>query len=225
MADLLHKTIFFDLDGTLISLKNRYIKLFQDFLRSPKAQISSDEYWNLKRLGKSDYDILSGLNENTLTINIAKRLKHIEDKKYLSLDKLHPHTKKILLSLKNYKLTLITMRKNVHNLRDELNNLEINHFFDEVISGKLFDNNQVNGRVVLIRKANNFSPNFSIFVGDTEVDYKIAERLKIPCVLVTYGLRSVNFLKNNCPNVQLANSPLELLKKIKYLEADRNRQK
>ena len=225
MADLLRKTIFFDLDGTLISLKNRYIKLFQDFLISPQAQISSDEYWNLKRLGKSDHDILSGSNQNTININIAKRLEYIEDKKYLSLDKLHPHTKKILLSLKNYKLTLITMRKNDHNLRDELNNLEINHFFDEVISGQLFDNDHVDGRLALIRKANNFSPNFSIIVGDTEVDYKIAERLKVPCVLVTYGLRSVNFLKKNCPNVQLANSPSELLNKIKYLETYGNRQK
>src|SRR3990167_5376708 len=136
MTESQRKSIFFDLDGTLISLKNRYIKLFQDFLRSPETEITPDDYWNLKRLGKNDYEILSAKDEKKLIIKIATRVRHIEDKKYLNLDKLHPHTKKILLSLKNYKLTLITMRKNSRNLRYELNTLKINKFFDEVINGQ-----------------------------------------------------------------------------------------
>ena len=53
----------------------------------------------------------------------------------------------------------------------------------------------------------------SIFIGDSEVDIKTAENIKIPCISVLWGYRNKELLTNAGGNI-FANTPEDIIKII-----------
>ncbi|EHL20221.1 hypothetical protein HMPREF9628_00066 [Peptoanaerobacter stomatis] len=53
----------------------------------------------------------------------------------------------------------------------------------------------------------------SVYIGDSEVDILTAKNSSLPCISVSWGFRSKEFLKKNGANI-IIDSPLELLKYI-----------
>ena len=130
------RTIFLDLDETLIDTSERHYRVYCDIidilnLENIKSKV---EFWNLKREGTSTVEILDGIDKKILNKFNKLWIKNIESKKYLSYDKLFDNTSKLLSLLNNESLIALTMRNNRENLIWELKKLGIYNKFKSILS-------------------------------------------------------------------------------------------
>ena len=109
------KNIFLDLDGTLLDIESRYVNLFNYMSKIYKInKISSSDFWQHKRNGKTNIQILSQLGYDK---NLSNRFHNnwvslIEEYFWLGFDKLQIDTVEFLntLNKKNFYTYLITGR-------------------------------------------------------------------------------------------------------------------
>jgi len=78
--------VIFDLDGTLINVRERLYSLHLFF--SNKYNLKTmpiNKYWKCKRAGLSEKNIMKMINSNSSLINkyVNERLDHIKDDQYL----------------------------------------------------------------------------------------------------------------------------------------------
>ena len=206
--------IFFDFDDTIISTKSRQYKVFQLLFKQLQItnNFSEEEFWNLKRSGQSSLDLLSTIDNNKKKLFKKEWLKLIEEKKYLKYDKLIPNLKKILKNLsKNNNIYLLSCRQKRKNLIWELNQLTLKNYFKDIIISSPIDREK--GKINQIKKIIN-KKNKNYLIGDTEVDILAARSFDFPCLSVTWGIRSADFLEKFSPDY-LINQPDEILKLIK----------
>lgn len=134
------KIVIFDLDGTLIDIKNRYFRVFNDFitLNGSKKKYTVEEYIVDRIKFVSDTEILRrviGFEEAAVEeFNVFKH-NHIEDLKYLEFDTIKPHVKDLLKILKDqgFRVELLTARRNYKNLILQLRNMDLIRYFDNVL--------------------------------------------------------------------------------------------
>src|SRR5260221_12013965 len=123
-------TIFFDLDGTILNIKKRYISVAKESLelvfKNSKLNIN---YWFLKRKGKLEKSIVPFLSSVQFKEYQEYRLKFLEDEKYLGLDTLNPSVIKMLKNLKGHVLILATLRKDRNLLLEQLKDLNLVDYF------------------------------------------------------------------------------------------------
>lgn len=74
------------------------------------------------------------------------------------------------------------------------------------------------GSLDLIKEVSGLDISEVIFVGDTEVDIATAKELGVPCILVTYGFRTKEFLSELKPEY-LVDSPIEIVDIIKGINS------
>ncbi|HEU25004.1 hypothetical protein [Athalassotoga sp.] len=207
--------IIFDFDGTLIDVWERYHRIFIEFW---KIDFEIDYFKTLKWRYSDEHFILKDLNvpftekdfENYKNFKSQK----LEDKSYLSLDKLIINTKDLKNIREDY--LILTIRKNKENFYWQIKTLNLYQFFEGkcVIlepkgvdvkkewlykNIKTFDNNQIN------------------IVGDSENDLKMVEvsknvDVKINIYLVRSGLRDPEkIIKENNLNAQIVKDVNEFL--------------
>ena len=117
--------IFLDLDGTLLDIESRYVNLFQYMSKIYKInKISSSDFWQHKRNGKTNIQILTQLGYDN---NLSNRFHNhwvslIEEYFWLGFDKLQVDTIEFLnnLNKKNFYTSLITGRNNRPSLLQQL---------------------------------------------------------------------------------------------------------
>jgi len=204
------KSIFFDLDGSILDVWNRLYFLYKDLMvELDQKVIPKKDYIDLKKNKINEKEIVRRTCENKEIIKkyFTKRNKLIEDKKYLKHDKLVPNFVKTILKLKkkNY-IILTTFRKNKSNLLDQLIKLRIKKFFDDIIvvKGGLLKSK-------FIKKNRFFDRENSIVIGDTGDDILTAKQLFVPIIAVTYGVRSEKILKSKKPDY-MVNEISDILK-------------
>jgi len=216
------RTIFFDLDDTLIDTSERHYKVYTDILDfyGIHNTLSKEEFWEQKRNGKKTAKILpKNSSKKFIQKFINEWLIRIEEKRYLEYDILLPESMNILSILGDKAdLILVTLRNNKENLLWELNNFGLADYFKEILIDSPL---KVKNKTLLIKdyiEKNSINGSF-IFVGDSEVDISSGKELGMLTIAVTYGIRSKEFLEKLEPDFCLDNLS-ELLKILKKVDDD-----
>lgn len=205
--------IFFDLDGPILDVSERYYRVFLEICKGD-AKLNKKEFWELKRQKTSWSEILEYAK---LVMEEEKFLRgwmrYIEMKRYLVLDKIKPHTKKILNSLrKKYTLYLISLRQSKKNLYWQAKKFKVEKYFEKVIHCRHTFDKPWREKARLIKE--NLAPGEDAFiVGDTEVDIRAAKLARIKSVGMTNGIRTKEILLKENPDF-LATGIDELLQII-----------
>ncbi|MAL41483.1 HAD hydrolase-like protein [Thalassospira sp.] len=181
----------FDLDGTLITARQRQMTLLQAIARSFDVKLDCRVIWHKKREGFSTQKALEdvGLSQAKATEISHAWLKDIEAPFWLSLDTLFPNTLGVLESFRGSggKLILLTARQNRLLLLQQLLRLGIHRYFDDIECVSPF--------AAVDEKAGVLSSqDVDCFVGDSETDFSAAQKAGIPFYAVSTGQRSSTFL-------------------------------
>lgn len=201
------KTIFIDLDGTILDVSDRIYQLYKDILKKHnKKFLGKNTYLKLKREKTSISKILKESNSENILPDYKKEWnKLIEKPHYLKLDKITLPKRQTLISLKkDYKLILVTLRNNQKEFFNQLKRKKIDKIFDNILifSGK-FQHSKWRVKLNLLKKEQ-FNKN-SVIVGDTETDILAGRCLGIKTIAVINGMRSKRFLKEYKPNILIKN--------------------
>ena len=163
-------TLFIDLDGTILDVSKRIYYVYRDILKKKNEKyLSQKDYLRLKR-GKIPIEKILGKTKAENTSFQFKRCwrKEIEKPHYLSLDRLHRKTKKILaLFKKDHRIVMITLRNHPRNLIKQLKKQSIYTLFDEILlipKESFVPKWKI--KYKLIKKYGNYNKK-SIIIGDT----------------------------------------------------------
>ncbi len=200
-------TIFLDLDGTLLETRYRQYEVLSSVCKD-LLKISVEEFWNKKREGKTNENILRELSVDERKIEKYKAYwrENIESEESLSKDFLFEFS---IPALQRWKirgkvLHLVTMRSNEKNLFWQIERLNINHFFESVI---VCSHRECKSEVI---KRNLFVNRVTaVVIGDTEKDIEAGRNLDILTVAVLSGIRNYDVLKSYYPDIIL-NSVAEI---------------
>lgn len=184
------RRIGFDLDGTLLDSRNRHMVLMKDILYSKGIDLDVSDIVSFKADGYNNLDWLAvkGVSTDKAEDINKEWISKIESKEYLQADKLYPDTIEMLrdLSARN-SIFLITARRNKENALDQIHDLGITQFFDEIMvvpSGE----KTTSLKSDFIKKKE-----IEVFIGDTEVDMNAAKIAGCEFEVRYHGFRSYTF--------------------------------
>lgn len=189
-------TIFLDFDGTLIDSRYRVYKLFTDL--SKQNVLGFDEYWHFKRDMQSNEWLLEhilGFNHGDIQMFRIEWFKNIESPEYLKYDVLFEFTLSTLRALADgdYKCVLITARQSKTQAIQQLMDLEIYSFFDDVlVTGGSKSKLDVLSAYTVATD--------DLLIGDTGLDVQTAKSLGIKSVAVLTGFRNRVTLESYNPD-------------------------
>lgn len=191
------RKIFFDLDGTLIDSSIRMYRLF--CLLITNCKMSYDEYWNIKRQGVSQKEMLIkyfNFNENQCNIFHDSWMSKIEEDNILLLDSLFIDTDKVLEKLyKANDLFVVTARQKKDKTRSQLKKLQIDKFFQDI----LITEQKIDKYLIIKNKLSSINSN-DIIIGDTKEDIETGIKLGIRKFAVTTGMLNYERLKTYNPD-------------------------
>lgn len=191
------RKIFFDLDGTLIDSSIRMYHLF--CLLSKNCKMSYDEYWNIKRQGVSQKQLLMkyfNYPESECEIFHNKWMNNIENDDLLLFDKPFNDAIEILTNVfDNNDLFVVTARQKKENTRSQLKKLQIDKFFQDI----LITEQKINKYLIIKNNVFNINSN-DIIIGDTKEDIETGIKLGIKKFAVTTGMLSYERLKTYNPD-------------------------
>lgn len=183
--------IIFDFDGTLVDVWERYYKIFIEFW---KVDLEIQFFKTLKWRYNDERLILKDVNV-TFTEHDFENYKifksqNLEDKTFLSLDKLIINTENLKAIRDNY--LILTMRKHKDNFYWQIQKLALSRFFEGkcvVLEPKGMDTKK-NWLYENIKKLDGEIK----IIGDSESDLKMVEvskstDVKVEAYLVKSGLR------------------------------------
>jgi len=184
--------IFLDLDGTVVDVLPRYHRLHEDVVRRSGGEpLGEAEYWRAKREGVPELDLLAraGLVPGAAAHAAALRLRRIESRRYLALDRLWPWTVPTLEALSRLApLVLVTLRQHPERLEWQLGHLGLGRFFERVVAGR--GDGTLEAKARLLREAGLDGPEGSVLVGDTEIDVASGKALGLRTIALRCGIRS-----------------------------------
>lgn len=208
------KTIFFDLDGTLIDIADKYFRIYADFASQKDIPYrSKNDFWRLKRKKAPVRDLFkTSISESEYKDFF---LSQVETREYLKYDRLFLFTLPTLRQLKKmgWGLCLLTLRRNNQNLRHQLDNLGLN-FFDKIIVGEPDNQASRNNYKRKIACITALVEPEDIIVGDSAADMLCGKHLKLITVGVLSGISSYKALKKNTPTFIIRNISSLTKKKI-----------
>jgi phosphoglycolate phosphatase-like HAD superfamily hydrolase len=215
---LINKIAVFDLDGTLLDVKERYFRIFYSFisLNGIEYNYFIENYLNDRNIYKSDSEILKvvfGLNSSRIIRFKEFKLNQIEDIHSLVFDVVKPSVFELLQLLKKqgYRIELLTARRVFNNLLSQLENLNLLQYFDNVMMWpkNLFEKNDYiklldNGKNEILVFGDSMDDYLAIkntsstffLVADTILDQSFASQkaLTIDEILIEFDSRESNNL-------------------------------
>ena len=202
------RTVFLDLDDTLIDTSARHYAVFSSILHAYGISntLNKEEFWEDKRQGKRNSDLIS----ESLPPRLLRQFKNdwirtIEARACLTYDTRIPGCAEVLSALyQEVDLVLVTLRNSKENLEWELRRLELAGFFKEVLVGSPL---HLRTKTPLILPSIDPSVDKEeyMIVGDTEIDILTGRQLGIVTVAATYGIRSRAILRALNPDICLKN--------------------
>ncbi len=192
--------IFFDLDGPILDVSQRYYSVFLAICKG-NTQLSKEEFWDFKRKKVSWPEILKEARSDVGEKEFMKYwMRRIEMKKYLILDKIQPYTKSTLNSLrKKYILYLISLRQSKKNLLWQIKRVNIDKYFKKIMHCKYNFDKPWEGKAELIKEIIESQEN-TLIVGDTEVDIRASKLVGIKSVGIANGIRTKELLLKEKPD-------------------------
>jgi len=195
--------VFFDLDGPILDVSEKYYRIYCNLLTLKNKEILTKfDYWNFKRNQTPEREILS----KTDSIEIYdwyrhERIRIIEMNEYLRFDRLTPGAITVLENLsKSKELILVTLRRNKEQLINQLAGFGLEKYFKFILSAP--GNSNPKWRIKYDLILNNYgNPEVgSIFIGDTETDILTGKNLGIKTIAVTKGIRTKEILMQFNPD-------------------------
>ena len=188
-----YEFIFCDLDGPILEGKERHYTCYCDIVSEyGGTPIAIEEYWDMKRSMVKRTVLLEKTGFlGTYDDYIDRWLQKIEDPYYLHKDYLKPNIKEALRHLKllTSHLCLVTMRNHTEALLDQLRWFRIESLFEHVYVGKS------SARETKFDLVKDVEFDSALVIGDTEADTELAEKLGVPMIGITNGLRKRELLK------------------------------
>lgn len=200
-------TVFFDLDGPIIDVSERYYRTYVDALEVVGAKaMDKQTYWDAKRRRVPDLEILkwSGAGE-TLQRFQEERDRRIESDEYLVWDQLQDGSLEVLESLQlQHTLILVTLRSRALQLEKQLSDLGLRQFFKAVLSSgdDLKPRWKIKYRLIL-EYLDGKHPGTAWIIGDTETDILTGRELGFRTVGIINGIRSREVLEQARPDYLL----------------------
>lgn len=217
----LNVTLFCDFDGPLVDVSSRYhttyLQALQHTQQTYRAQgvdiplkiLGKDRFFGLKRQRISDRDIAmeSGLQGEQIAffLEYVQEIVNLPD--LLHLDTMQSGVNWSLALLHSYgvRLVLVTLREQaqVHKMLDQYG---LKRLFSGIYGSddrhSAYQNN-MDVKTALLKEAIAEQGQLSdhwLMVGDTEADIVAAQRMKIPVVALTCGIRDRQYLKTYRPD-------------------------
>ncbi len=197
--------IIFDLDGTIIDDKQRYISTFEHCRSKFSIDIDLRKVLSLKLEGLNEDSILEKLDfPKQVKEKISKeRRKIIETEEFLRFQKLFSDTKIVLSNLsKNFIMCLATNRRDKKLLEKQLQDFSVFQYFNTILCREFFENKrEMIQQIIDTYSVNDDEPQF-FFVTDTYKDFNyVSEFSDIIKVATHRGLNSKSTLKKHTNNV------------------------
>lgn len=190
-----------DLDGTIISCKEKHLVVLDFFLKGYGVSISKQKFWDLKQSGLSTKQ---SLKELSLPSELCEKIGHgwnnfIENLVAINLDTVFDFSKDTLtrLTFNGHELHLISARSCSKIGHYQLNKLGLSSFFRTI--------NFVNPYDKLAKRELVNKYELDYYIGDTEVDYNITIDTNACPIIVHSGMRSFQFFNKlnvtSLPNI------------------------
>ena len=218
----LGKQIFFDLDGPILDVSEKYYRLYKDIVSEMGCvPVSKTRYWENKRNKIPETVTLneSRLPEELMPIYSDKRKALIETRRYWELDVVWPE----LFAYMNDSplhgfITLVTLRVNRQALENELSFLGIRSWFASVLSSGEDQGQRPGAEIKIGMIKQHFQRQVEgWFIGDTETDIRTGQNLGLYCAGVSFGIRTRKILSLESPNCIISN-PSGLVTWLKEIE-------
>jgi len=196
--------IFFDLDGTLIDISDKYYRAYKDLVKHYHGKpLPRSLFWRYKRSRVSTSDLLS---KSALSAVSAEKfsdmfMEALESKKYCVLDRLFPFTIRCLSTLikRNHTLHLVSARHNKKNALFQISAMGLTPFFTSIYVGKMHKNGHVAKRIAIQPKLAGRKGPFAV-VGDTKDEIEAARELGGISIVVLSGVRNKKLLSSYRPD-------------------------
>ena len=191
------KHIFLDFNGTLLDDRELCLDLLNVFLREQnKKEVDMETYKNIFGFPVIDYYIRAGLTfDNESFESMADRF--IDQYKKLSLNcKLYDDVKDTLRYLRDKDIKLIMLSASeINNLLYQTDYYSITEYFDEILgTNNIYAQSKESVGINFI-KENNIDLDECLFIGDTNHDYDVAQKMGIDVMLVLCGHQSKEVLQ------------------------------
>ena len=199
------KLVAFDVDGTLITCRERQLEVLRVSLKALKInqKIDFDEHWDYKQNGLSTRKALvaQGFSQDAGDAVGDFWDRSIEEPSFLTLDRPQPGVLELLSTLSkcHSELIVISARKNAILLRQQLWYLGLLNYFSRIFVVK--PQTSAMEKCALLQK---ICPD--LYVGDTETDAKAARLANVNFCAVATGQRNARFMRNSM--TQLGDFPL-----------------
>lgn len=191
------KRLFIDFDGTLVDSRRRQYDLFVELVGD--ITLSVEEYWNAKRCGTNQKEMLKKYSKLPLDQSfsfLGKWMEMIEDPQRLENDELIEGVPAFLdEASKHFNLYLVTGRQSRDLLINQMLKLNIYDYFTDI-----FNTGQRIGKADCVR-ANIELGDDDVFIGDSGEDILAGKELGIFTVGVTSGASNRERLIKYVPNL------------------------
>ena len=192
--------IFFDLDGTLIDISEKYFQVYKNFMeQKAMSPLSKKQFWQMVRREEKKENVLK---KRDLIGGYKKFfLQHIESEEYIRHDRLFEYVLPVLQGLRQQgrELMLVTLRRNRHQAIKEIQKLKINKYFKKVFicspSKIVGENYRVKARAIQA-----IASKKDVIVGDSRADIMAGKELGLQTIGVTSGIRNYNMIRKQKPN-------------------------
>lgn len=200
------RRLFVDFDGTLVDSRVRQYDLFVELIG--KSTLTLDEYWNAKRDGVKQGDMLlkyANFTSEEIRVFKDKWMEAIEEPQRLLADELIEGAQEFLDEASKYfKLYLVTGRQHRERLIDQMQKLRIESYFTGILNTA-----QHIPKAHLVQ-ANVELGDGDVFIGDSGEDILAGKELAIFTIGVTSGSSTAERLEKYVPNL-IAESVAELV--------------
>jgi len=208
--------LILDVDGTIINFFPRHYQIFIDFISNYKIKGPSYfQYRTKRRAGIKDEEILQAIGIADKANEFTRfKLNNIEDRKYITYDKLLPKSALTInrLSQRSH-ILLLSSRKKLIILKNELERFDISGYSDIILTPKNAKKREVN-KVLSWIKVHTHKKN-SLYIGDGQDDANMATALGLKFIGVTSGITNPYKMKQ-ITNLTATNISEFLNKKTYY---------
>jgi phosphoglycolate phosphatase-like HAD superfamily hydrolase len=187
-------TLYLDLDGTLLDVREKYFRLHCRIAADlGREALSPGAFWARKRRGAALEALIPDWEEAARVEYGRRWLAEIESPLYTRFDQLMPGARHCLVKLgREFELALLTLRRDGLELRRQLQRLGISQLFSRLLVSGDYGGELTKAQLLRLNVPR--EERGSIVVGDTEEDIRAAQALGSPVIAVLSGMRDRAFL-------------------------------
>jgi len=187
--------IFFDFDGTIVDVWERYFRVFCSAARCTEIRI--DRYITEKQIWQKDDIVAERLHISLPDDYYPTKRRLLEDRAYLKMDRLLVPPRQLCSFFAEHDCRVLTMRRSRHLFLEQLQWLGLSDLAEKSI---VLDPDEKMSKVSYL---SGFASEPLCLIGDSESEFSATELEKVHVWLVATGLRLPESFphKDNCTKI------------------------